>query len=53
MPLKRTQFAHIGRQSRKDEALAAKDEEINTLKDQLEALSKNKDEAVASETDGF
>lgn len=37
----------------KDEALAAKDEEINTLKAQLEALSKNKDEAAASETDGF
>ena len=37
----------------KDEALAAKDEEINTLKAQLEALSKNKDEATASETDGF
>lgn len=37
----------------KDEVLAAKDEEINTLKAQLEALSKNKDEATASETDGF
>ena len=37
----------------KDEALAAKDEEINTLKAQLEALSKGKDEATASETDGF
>ena len=37
----------------KDEALAAKDEEINTLKAQLEALSKNKDESAASETDGF
>lgn len=37
----------------KDEALAAKDEEINTLKAQLEALSKDKDEATASETDGF
>lgn len=37
----------------KDEALAAKDEEINTLKAQLEALSKDKDEAAASETDGF
>ena len=37
----------------KDEALAAKDEEINTLKAQLEALSKGKDEADASETDGF
>ena len=37
----------------KDEALAAKDEEINTLKVQLEALSKGKDEAAASETDGF
>ena len=37
----------------KDEALAAKDEEINTLKAQLEALSKGKDEAAASETDGF
>ena len=37
----------------KDEALAAKDEEINTLKSQLEALSKGKDEATASETDGF
>ena len=37
----------------KDEALAAKDEEISTLKAQLEALSKNKDEAAASETDGF
>ena len=37
----------------KDEALAAKDEEINTLKAQLEALSKNKDESTASETDGF
>lgn len=37
----------------KDEALAAKDEEINTLKAQLEALNKNKDEAAASETDGF
>lgn len=37
----------------KDEALAAKDEEINTLKAQLEALGKNKDEAAASETDGF
>ena len=37
----------------KDEALAAKDEEINTLKAQLEALSKSKDEATASETDGF
>lgn len=37
----------------KDEALAAKNEEINTLKAQLEALSKNKDEAAASETDGF
>ena len=37
----------------KDEALAAKDEEINTLKAQLEALSKNKDETAASETDGF
>ena len=37
----------------KDEALAAKDEEINTLKSQLEALSKGKDEAAASETDGF
>ena len=37
----------------KDEALAAKDEEINTLKAQLEALSKNKDETDASETDGF
>ena len=35
------------------EALAAKDEEINTLKAQLEALSKGKDEATASETDGF
>ena len=37
----------------KDEALAAKDEEINTLKAQLEALSKDKDETAASETDGF
>lgn len=37
----------------KDEALAAKDKEINTLKAQLEALSKGKDEATASETDGF
>lgn len=37
----------------KDEALAAKDEEINTLKAQLEALSKNKDESAASETEGF
>ena len=37
----------------KDEALAAKDEEINTLKAQLEALSKDKDESAASETDGF
>ena len=37
----------------KDEALAAKDEEINTLKARLEALSKNKDESAASETDGF
>lgn len=37
----------------KDEALAAKDEEINTLKAQLEALSKDKNEAAASETDGF
>lgn len=37
----------------KDAALAAKDEEINTLKAQLEALSKGKDEATASETDGF
>ena len=37
----------------KDKALAAKDEEINTLKAQLEALSKGKDEATASETDGF
>ena len=37
----------------KDEALAAKDAEINTLKAQLEALSKGKDEATASETDGF
>ena len=37
----------------KDEALAAKDEEINTLKARLEALSKDKDEAAASETDGF
>ena len=37
----------------KDEALAAKDEEINSLKAQLEALSKGKDEATASETDGF
>ena len=37
----------------KDEALAAKDKEINTLKAQLEALSKNKDESAASETDGF
>lgn len=37
----------------KDEALAAKDEEINTLKAQLEALSKGKDEATASEADGF
>ena len=37
----------------KDKALAAKDEEISTLKAQLEALSKNKDEATASETDGF
>ena len=37
----------------KDEALAAKDEEISTLKAQLEALSKGKDEATASETDGF
>ena len=37
----------------KDEALAAKDEEISTLKSQLEALSKGKDEATASETDGF
>ena len=37
----------------KDEALAAKDEEINTLKARLEALSKDKDESAASETDGF
>lgn len=37
----------------KDEALAAKDEEINTLKAQLEALSKDKDESAASETEGF
>ena len=37
----------------KDEALAAKDKEINTLKAQLEALSKDKDESAASETDGF
>ncbi len=37
----------------KDDALKAKDAEINTLKAQLEALSKNKDEAAASETDGF
>ena len=37
----------------KDTALAAKDKEINTLKAQLEALRKGKDEAAASETDGF
>ena len=37
----------------KDTVLAAKDKEINTLKAQLEALRKGKDEAAASETDGF
>lgn len=33
--------------------LKAKDDEIKSLKAQIEALSKNKDEAAASETDGF
>ena len=36
-----------------EKELKAKDAEINALKAQLEALSKNKDEVVASETDGF